>query len=103
MADVRRFELVQTRIPDATRPGKWIKNFEWQKCSDTALSIGGKVYHPDKSGWFDIPDEHAQELTKAAAWMTRVKAAGTGISDVDDYDDDEEAKPTRRRKASGES
>lgn len=101
MTDVRRFELVQTRVPDSARPGKWIKSFEWQKAHDTELNVGGKVYHPDSTGWFDIPDEHAQELTKSAVWMTRVGAAGLGIDDVDDYPP--EPKPTRGRKTSGES
>jgi len=96
--EVRRFERIRIKVADPQRVGNTVTSYIWAKAGDTSLSVNGRGYVPNASGWFEVAPEDASELLKSPFWQTRVGAAGLAMEEpADDYpEDDEDSKPVRR-------
>lgn len=96
-AEVRLFQRVTERVPDPSRPGRTLVVVRWVPQPTRSLTAAGQTWAPNSVGWFELPTSLVASMTSASAqWKTRASAVALGI---DNLDDEEQPKPTRRAKS----
>jgi hypothetical protein len=67
---IKHFREVTYRVPDPMRPGHTAFDRRMDSAGTHALSHGGKEYHADEAGWFDIPEDVAKHFLSFPGWCS---------------------------------
>lgn len=67
---IKHFREVQFRVPDPQRPGHTVFDRRMDTAGTHAISHGGKEYHADVDGWFDVPQDVAEHFLHYPGWCS---------------------------------
>ena len=67
---IKHFREVTYRVPDPMRPGHSVFDRRLDSAGTHAISHGGKEFHADTDGWFDVPEDVAQHFLKFPGWCS---------------------------------